>query len=59
MTYIQELGGDIGELMRKLDDFLKKKVAQGGLAVAGIVSLFTSPALGSGAYYVNGTWFCQ
>lgn len=37
----------VGELMCQLDDFLKNKIAQGGIAAAGLITLFTAPALGA------------
>jgi len=36
----------VGEVMRQLDEFLRKKWAQGGIAATGLITIFTLPALG-------------
>ena len=37
----------VGEVMRQLDEFLRNKWAQGGIATTGLITLFTLPALGA------------
>ena len=41
-----KLNTPVGELMRKLDAFLKRKWTQGGMNAAGLVTLFTALAVG-------------
>lgn len=41
-----KLNTPVGELMRKLDAFLKNKWTQGGMNAAGLVTLFTAPTVG-------------
>jgi hypothetical protein len=43
--------------MRQLDAFLKRKLAQGGLVAAGLVSLFTGPAVGVALTIFGGLGF--
>lgn len=42
-----KLNTPVGERMRQLNEFLKRKWTQGGVAAAGLVALFTTPAVGA------------